>query len=87
MIMTIQKYSINLVYHPGKQLVIADALSRVYLPEQSDNLLSKEFEINIKTLGIVVWPSKVELVHARSKKCNDYQELYTPRNVSSKPPF
>ena len=45
MIMTIQKYVINLVYRPGKQLVIADALSRAYLPVQYDNLPSEEFEI------------------------------------------
>ena len=47
MIMTIRKYVINLVYRPGKQLVIADALSRVYLPVQYDNLPSEEFEINV----------------------------------------
>ena len=47
MIMTIQKYSINVVYSPGKQLFIADALSRAFLPEQSDDTLEEKFEINI----------------------------------------
>ena len=42
MIMTIQKYSINVVYHPGKQLVIADTLSRAFLLEQSDDILEEK---------------------------------------------
>ena len=47
MIMSIQKYPINLVYCPGKQLVIADTLSRAYLPEQPDNSTSFKFEVNV----------------------------------------
>ena len=31
MIMTIQKYSLNLAYRPGKELVLADTLSRAFL--------------------------------------------------------
>ena len=47
MIMTVQKYSIDLVYHPGKELVITDALSRAYLPEQSDMPPHTDFEVNV----------------------------------------
>ena len=47
MIMTIQKYSIHVVYCPVKQLVIADTLSRAFLPQQSDDTLEEKFEINI----------------------------------------
>ena len=47
MIMTVQKYSIDLVYRPGKELVIADALSRAYLPEQSDMSTHTDFEVNV----------------------------------------
>ena len=47
MIMTIQKYSISVIYRPGKQLAIADALSRAFLPEQSDDILEEKFEINV----------------------------------------
>ena len=53
MIMSIQKYPINLVYCPGKQLIIADTLSRAYLSEQPDNSMSFKFEVNvISTLPI-----------------------------------
>ena len=45
--MSIQKYPINLLYRPGKQLVIADILSRAYLPEQPDNSTAFKFEVNV----------------------------------------
>ena len=49
MIMSTQKYPIDLVYHPGKQLVIADSLSRAYMPESTNSCTSFEFEVNILT--------------------------------------
>ena len=45
--MTIQKYSIDLVYCPGKELVIADALTRAYLPEKSDMPPHTDSEVNV----------------------------------------
>ena len=51
--MTVQKYSIDVVYQPGKYLVIADTLSRALLPEPPDETLEKKFEVNvISTLPI-----------------------------------
>ena len=47
MIMTVQKYSIDVVYHPGKYLVIADTLSRAFLPEPPDDTLEAKFEVNV----------------------------------------
>jgi len=44
MIMTIQKYSINVIYRPGKQLVLADTLSRAFL--QDDKTLEENFDVN-----------------------------------------
>ena len=45
MIMTVQKYSLNVVYHPGKELVLADALSRAFL-QDDDDTLEEKFEVN-----------------------------------------
>ena len=47
MILIVQKYAINLVYHPGKELVIADALSRASLPIDADTSPHTEFEVNV----------------------------------------
>jgi len=46
MIMTILKYSIDLIYRPGKKLVITDTLSHVYLPEKFNDCVAEEFEIS-----------------------------------------
>ena len=45
--MTIQKYSINLVYRPGKELVIPDTLSRAFLQQTLDEKYPEELEINL----------------------------------------
>ena len=38
MIMSIQKYPISVTYRPGKELLIADTLSRAPLPDQADEI-------------------------------------------------
>ena len=47
MIMTVQKYPLVVQYRPGKELVIADTLSRAFVPETDDKLIPKEFEVNV----------------------------------------
>ena len=48
-------YPINLVYRPGKQLVIADTLSRSYIKDSTDSFTSFEFEVNtLTTVPILV---------------------------------
>ena len=53
MMMSIQKYSIRVVYRPGKELLIADTLSRAALPDEADELEYQQYDINIlRTLPI-----------------------------------
>lgn len=53
MILTIQKYTIKVHYRPGKDLVIADTLSRAFVQENADESTLEEFEVNaIQTLPI-----------------------------------
>ena len=47
MILSIQKYAIHVSYRPGKELLIADTLSRAPLPELADDLTYEEYDINI----------------------------------------
>ena len=74
MILSIQKYSINLVYHPGKQLVVADALSRAYLPNQPEDNTSYEFEVNMVTTLPISAP-KLNQLQSMTKSDSDLQQL------------
>jgi len=46
MLMRLQKYSLEVKYKPGKEMHIADALSRVFLKEHHEKLLDEELEVN-----------------------------------------
>jgi len=73
MILSIQKYSINLVYRPGKQLVVADALSRAYLPNQPEDN-TYEFEANVVTTQPISAP-KLNQLQSMTKSNSDLQQL------------
>ena len=47
MIMIVQKYPISVRYHPGKELVIADTLSRAFINGEITDPVLQEFEINL----------------------------------------
>lgn len=59
MIMSMQKYIINLVCCPGKQLAITDILSRAYLSEQLDNSTAFKFVVNVIS-AMLISNSKLE---------------------------
>ena len=74
MIMTVQKYPLSVKYRPGKELFIADTLSRAYLPEEASDICSEEFEVNvIHTLPIS--ESKLEIFKEETAKDPSLQEL------------
>jgi len=47
MILSIQKYAIHALYRPGKELLIADTLSRAPRADLADYLTYEEYDINI----------------------------------------
>ena len=68
MMMIVQKYS--LVYCAGKELVLADTLSRAFL-QDDDDLLEEKFEVN--TLSIIVMSDyKLAEVRMKQTKTNNY---------------
>ena len=60
MIMSIQKYPVNVNYKPGKELLIADTLSRAPLPEEADELEFRQYDINILHTLPVTEPKQEE---------------------------
>ena len=73
-IMSIQKYPIDLVYRPGKQLVIADMLSRAYIPESTDHSIPLEFEVNALST-VPISDSKLYLLQTETQSDSVLQKL------------
>ena len=72
MIMTTQKYPMDVTYCPGKHLVLADTLSRSYLPEFGESIEEK-YDINIvQTLPIS--DSKLNQLKEETKKDQHLQQ-------------
>ena len=46
MLLRLQRYTLKVTYKPGKELYIADTLSRAFLKEQKEDLLGEELEVN-----------------------------------------
>lgn len=74
MIMSIQKYTINLVYCPGKQLAITDILSRAYLSEQLDNSTAFKFVVNVIS-AMLISNSKLEQRQMMTQSDSALQQL------------
>ena len=73
MIMTVQKYSLNVVYCPGKELVLADVLSRAFL-QDDDDTLEEKFEVN--TLSVIpMSDNKLAELKDETEKDKQLQQL------------
>ena len=74
MILQIQKYPLVVTYRPGKELLIADTLSRAYLPDEDPNILDEELEVNlVNTLPIS--ENKLELIKHETQQDFSLQQL------------
>ena len=45
MLLRLQRYDLNVVYKPGSELYVADALNRAYIDISSDDQLEEELEV------------------------------------------
>ena len=75
MILTTQRYSINIVYRPGKELVLVDTLSRAFL-QDDDKSLEEKFEVNV--LSAIAIPNlQLMQLKEETKRDNQLQKLTT----------
>ena len=74
--MTFQKCSTDLVYRPGKELVIANALSRAYLPEKSDIPPYTDFEVDV-LCTLLIFDSKLLQLQTETQSDPVLQQLKT----------
>lgn len=54
------KYSLEVKYKPGKEMHIADALSRVFLKEHHEKILDEELEVNFVSQQLPVSEEKLQ---------------------------
>ena len=76
MIMSLQKYPITVCYKPGKELLVADALSRSPLPEEASDLELKKYDISSLHL-LPISETKLEIIKQKTLTDNSLQELST----------
>lgn len=82
MLIQIQKYDIEVKYKRGKDLLIADALSRAYLPNRSDDDRSLEIEIDAQICLITsqINATDTKMQEIREKTKSD-EELIVLKNA------
>ena len=76
MIMSIQRYSIIVRYRPGKELQVADTLSRSPLPEEACELEFKKYDIN-SLHSLPISEGRLEEIRLETLADHALQELTT----------
>ena len=74
MILQIQKYPLTVTYRPGKELLIADTLSRAYLPDEKSTALEEELEVNVVD-SLPISQDKLELIKHETLQDSSLQQL------------
>ena len=79
MLLRLQRYTLKVTYKPGKELYIADTLSRAFLKEQKEDLLGEELEVNWVTPQLPI--SEKKLIMFR-KATTDDPEMQMLRDIT-----
>ena len=74
MIIAIQKYSITVEYRPGKELAIADTLSRSFLPRTYEDPIYEEIDINFLS-SMPISENKIEQLKNETHLDQEMQQL------------
>ena len=78
MLLRLQRYTYTLVFKPGSQMVLADALSRAYPPQQdpattfNEEIASAE---QVNELKLIAAPRTIQLLMTAAKDDEQYQLL------------
>lgn len=54
MVMVVQKYTISVIYHQAKEIVIADTLSQAFITDKTNDPIIKEFEVNMLQILLII---------------------------------
>ncbi|RXN08425.1 retrotransposon-like family member retr-1 [Labeo rohita] len=75
MLMRLQLYDIRVSYKPGKELYIADTLSRAYLKEQVESLLEDELQVHTLSVCLPVSKEKQETFRTATIQDAELQQV------------
>ena len=80
MLLQLQKYSFQLVYVPGSQLIVADTLSRACLPDETTETADADIAAladaeQLDALKMVASPATIELIRSAADADDQYQLL------------
>lgn len=67
-LMRIQKYSLEVKYKPGKEMHIADALSRAFPKEHHEKLLDEDLQVNFVNHHLPVSDEKLQEFKVATKE-------------------
>ncbi|KAI2666787.1 Retrovirus-related Pol polyprotein from transposon 17.6 [Labeo rohita] len=75
MLMRLQLYDIRVSYKPGKELYIADTLSRAYLKEQVESLLEDELQVHTLLVCLPISKEKQETFRTATIQDAELQQV------------
>jgi hypothetical protein len=77
MLLQLQRYSMEVIYKPGKEMYLPDTLSRAYLNEEKEDLLDEELEVSLLDLDLPVSPEKLKEFQDATEQDTALQHLKT----------
>ena len=72
MLLKLQEYKLEVCYKRGKELYIADTLSRAYLPLEAGDTLDEELEVHVV---LPMTMARLEQLWIETRKDSTLQEL------------
>ena len=85
MLLQLQKYSLNVGYKKGKEMYLADTLSRAYLPEKTTVAEVKELEYVSHTEQLALAPGDLKRLKLAASQDAPMQELRCTVGLSTEP--